>query len=106
MGADIVIAVDIDERMNEVPLSTFRKIGSVSERLITLQLNNMDTAECNGADIVIHPNVDGISLISTKKEDALRGLQAGEDAAVAAIPAIKKKLAEAGVSLAGGTRPQ
>jgi len=106
MGADIVIAVDIDERMNEVPISTFRKIGSVSERLITLQLNNMDTSECSGADIVIHPNLDGVSLISTKKEDALRGLQAGEDAAVAALPAIKKKLAEAGVSLAGGTHPQ
>lgn len=101
MGADIVIAVDIDERMDQVPISTFRKIGSVSERLIKLQLANLDTTECAGADIVIHPNVDGIGLISTRKEDALRGLKAGEEAAEAAIPEIKKKLKAAGVSLAG-----
>ncbi len=101
MGADIVIAVCIDERMEPVPLDTFRKIGSVSERLIKLQLHDVDSPQLAEADLVIHPNVDGISLISTKKSDAVKGLKAGEEAANAALPAIKKLLAEKGVSLAG-----
>jgi NTE family protein len=106
MGADIVIAVDIDERMLPVPLDNFRKMGSVSERLIKFQLRNIDEPELALADIVIHPNVDGIGLISTKKEDGVKGLKAGEEAANAAIPAIKKKLADAGIGLAGVARTQ
>lgn len=106
MGADIVIAVNIDEPMFKVPLDTFRRMGSVSQRLIKLQLRNSDEPECAAADVVIHPNLDGISLITTRKEDAIKGLKAGEEAAKAALPAIRKKLAEAGINLASATRPQ
>lgn len=101
MGADIVIAVNIDERMNEVPMDHFRKIGSVAERLIKLQLHDLDTPQCAAADVVIHPNTDGVSLISTKKEDAEKALNSGREAAIAAMPAIKKKLAENGINLSG-----
>jgi NTE family protein len=106
MGADFVIAVDIDERMDAVPLDSFRKMGSVSRRLLRLQLRNSDAPECAAADVVIHPNVDGITLITTSKEDAQKGLKAGEVAAKAAIPEIKRKLAAAGISVAGVSHPQ
>jgi NTE family protein len=105
MGADIVIAVCIDERMEPVPIDTFRKIGSVSERLIKLQLHDVDAPQLAKADIVIHPNVDGISLISTKKSDAATGLKAGEEAVAAALPAIKKLLSDKGIGLAGVSNP-
>ncbi len=101
MGADIVIGVCIDEKVNPEPIDSFRKVGSVAKRLIKLQLRDVDAPQLAEADLVIHPNVDGVSLISTKKEDALRGVKAGEDAARAALPALKKKLADAGVRLAG-----
>lgn len=104
MGADIVIAVCIDERVDPEPLDNFRKIGSVTRRLIKLQLHDVDAPQLAAADLVIHPDVDGISLISTKKSDAKNGLKAGEDAARASLPEIKKKLAEAGVALAGSVR--
>lgn len=97
MGADIVIAVDIDERFEPVSLNHFRKIGSVSRRMLKWDLDDMDKAQLANADIVIHPNVDGISLISTKKSDAKKALAAGTTAAQAAIPEIKRKLAEAGL---------
>lgn len=100
MGADFIIAVDVDERFQPVPLDTFRKIGSVAERIVKWQLATNDAPLCQQADIVIHPNVDGIGLVSTRKADLARAIEAGEQAAREALPDIKKKLAEVGVVLA------
>jgi NTE family protein len=94
MGPDIVIAVDVDERVNKMPLDDFRKVGSVSQRMIVLQLAEIDAPEISHADILIHPMVDGIGLISTKKSDARKAIKAGEDAARAALPAIRAKIAQ------------
>jgi NTE family protein len=92
MGPDVIIAVDVDERLNQLPLKYFRKVGSVSKRMIVMQLHEIDAPEIAHADIVIHPMVDGIGLISTKKSDARKAIKAGEDAARAALPAIRAKL--------------
>jgi NTE family protein len=97
MGADFVIAVDIDEKVEPVPLKEFMGAGSVSRRMIKLELNGLDQPMCNGADITIHPDTDGISLVSRKKSDGIKGIKAGEDAARAALPEIKRKLASLGV---------
>jgi NTE family protein len=97
MGGDIVIAVQIDERFGKEPASNFRKIGSVTRRMVKLQLAALDSFYERGADIVIHPNVDGISLISTKISDAKKAVAAGEVAGKAAIPAIKQKLTQIGM---------
>jgi NTE family protein len=100
LGADIVIAVDVDERIEQVPLDTFRRVGSIAERILLLQLANNDAAQTAVADVVIHPQVDGIGLISTKVSDTRRGLKEGELAAQEALPQIKAKLAKAqGLSL-------
>ena len=93
MGPDIVIAVDVDERVNKVPMETFRKAGSVSKRMVVLQLAEIDAPQIILADLVIHPQVDGIGLISTKKSDGRKAIKAGEEAARAALPAIRAKLA-------------
>jgi NTE family protein len=102
LGADFVIAVDVDERLREEPLHTFRKIGSVSARTITIQLATLDAPQLRRANIVIHPNVDGIGLISTKKQDARRAIAAGEAAAKEALPLIRQKLSQAGVAIEPG----
>ena len=99
MGADIVIAVDVDERFDPVPLDTFRAMGSMSKRMVALQLANVDAPQLKRADLVIHPMVDGIGLISTKAEDAKKAMRAGEKAAEEALPAIKAKLAQVGIAL-------
>ena len=97
LGADFVIAVDIDERVNPVELKEFKKAGSVARRMLKLELNGLDRPMCKGADIVIHPDTDGISLVSRSKADGVRGIKAGEDAARKALPEIKAKLASLGV---------
>ena len=97
MGADFVIAVNIDEPYLPVPLKTFKKPGSMTKRMVSWALFDIDTPQAELADVTIHPNTEGIGLISTRKSDAKRGIKAGEEAAIAALPLIKQKLKEIGV---------
>ncbi|MGD9683092.1 MAG: patatin-like phospholipase family protein [Candidatus Obscuribacterales bacterium] len=99
LGADVIIAVNIDEMMDPVKLDHFRKMGSVSKRLIKLQLQNLDQPLCEQACVTIHPDVTGIGLLSTSHEDAVKGIAAGEKAAREMMPALKKRLKECGVDI-------
>ncbi len=92
-GADIVIAVCVDEGLPKLPLDHFRKVGSVSKRMVSLELWANDKPYLKKADVVIHPELTGIGLVSTKIPDAQRALSEGEKAAKAAIPDIKAKIA-------------
>lgn len=94
MGADIVIAVDVDEQPCLVNEAEFKRLGSVAHRVLTLSLWKIDESQRHKADIVIHPNVNGIGLISTSKCDAKAAIAAGEKAAEAAVAEIKRKLNE------------
>lgn len=96
MGADFVIGVCVDERLKPVPLDTFRKVGSVTHRVVSVQLKNVDKPELANADVIIHPDVDGIGLLSTSRQDAIQAMAAGEKAVKEAIPLIKAKLAARG----------
>ncbi len=97
-GADIVIAVDIDERLPYESFDSFRKMGSVTKRMVTYELHHDDEPATKMADILIHPNVDGIGLVSTKKKDMVRAYEAGIKAAREAMPAIKAKLQQVGLT--------
>lgn len=97
MGADFVIAVVIDEHLYPQPLESFRKAGSVSRQAIKIQLADQDNVLAQGADIILHPDVDGVSLVSRKTSDGRRGIEAGEQAAEAALPELKRKLARLGI---------
>ena len=96
LGADIVIAVNIDEPFYPVPLSHLRKPGSMSERMVRWGLYDLDRSQAMLADVVIQPDTDGITLVSTSKKAAKQGVRAGEQAAQEALPLIRKTLAAAG----------
>lgn len=98
LGGDIVIAVQIDEHFKPEPQKNFTKIGSVARRMVKLQLAALDSFHERNADLVIHPNVDGVGLISTKISDAKSAIAAGEAAARNSLPAIKAKLNAAGIA--------
>jgi NTE family protein len=100
MGGDLVIAVDVDERFDQVPLESFKVLGSVTKRIVNLQLASSDAMQLQRADIVIHPDVDGIGLISTKTRDSKQAIASGEKAAWEAIPAIQNKLRQLGLAMA------
>jgi NTE family protein len=92
LGAQLVIAVDVDERFEPKPDKAFRKIGSVAGRVLTLHLAKVDESQVKDADVVIHPNVNGISLVSTKRKNINDAILAGEEAARQAIPELRAKL--------------
>lgn len=92
MGADVVIAVDVDERLTKIPPDTFRKIGSVSYRCVNMHLAKLDQPQLEAADLVVHPNVDGVKLLSRNMKDIDICLKAGEEATQKAIPEIRKLL--------------
>lgn len=98
MGADFVIAVDIDEEMKETPLKTFRGLGSMARQALKIQLHTFDTPNAKTADVYIHPDTTGIHLVSFNKKDGQAGIDAGVAAARAAMPELKKKLASLGLT--------
>ncbi len=99
MGADFVIAVNIDEHVSEVPLHKFRALGSMAKQALRIDLNHSDAELCAKANVVIHPNTDGITLISRKKSDGVMGIEHGVRAAREAMPEIRSKLLAAGIAL-------
>lgn len=96
MNCDYVIAVDVDEKMDPVPLKTFRAIGSVARRALNIGLSRIDSYQTTLSTkmTIIHPDVRGITLLSLDKTDAKRAVEAGEKAAREALPTIKQQLAE------------
>lgn len=98
LGGDVVIAVQIDERFVKEPPAAFRKAGSVTQRMVKLQLAALDSFYEREAEVIIHPNVDGVSLISTKVGDAKHAIAAGESAARDSLPFIKKRLQQVGIA--------
>jgi hypothetical protein len=61
-------------------------------------LYDIDDAQCQMADITIHPYTKGISLISTRRKDAIKGIQAGEEAATYMLPQLRQVLRDAGIT--------
>lgn len=99
MGADIVIAVNIDHPFGERDKDAFRRVGSVAQWMLDWDLFSLDRAQSEIADITIHPDTAGISLISRSKKDARKGVIAGEQAATALLPKIRETLSAYGVAL-------
>lgn len=95
MGADIVIAVSLDDEPDlTVKESEFEKVGSVSHRVLTMHLSSVDREQLKAANVVIRPEVEKIGLMSTSAKDAKSAIDAGEHAALASIEAIKQLLKE------------
>jgi NTE family protein len=101
MGADIVIAINIDEPLNQSELKQFRKLGSVTKRMVKWDLSSIDGPQEEIADIVIHPDTSGVSLVTASREEAVKAIDAGKVAAEAALPRIREKLKEAGAVVQG-----
>lgn len=92
LGADFVIAVDIDDDLKLLDKKDFRRIGSVSRRAVNMQLSSLDSFQQDKADFLIHPDVSGIDLLDGNPSDARRAIKSGEDIAKELIPELKRKL--------------
>ncbi len=93
MGADLVIAVDVSTPTQGDADSRL----AVMHRAIDIMGKGLRENEMGQADVVITPDLSGIS--STDFDDRMRAILAGERAAQAALPQIREKLAQRGVVL-------
>ena len=84
-------------------LDSFKSLGSVAKRMVSYQLASSDGIQLQFADVVIHPIVDGIGLITTKPRDAQQAMRAGEQAARNILPLIEAKLQAAQRAIAGSS---
>lgn len=97
LGADFVIAVNVDEQF-DAKRREFHKILSVAHRVVNMTLVKVDEDQVKAADIVIQPDVHDIYLLSGKTSDGKKAMKAGESAAEAALPEIRRKIEAAAMA--------
>ena len=93
LGADFVIAVNVDQPFHEQDAIHFTKLGSVTDRLINWDLWDLDKPQERVAEFIIHPDTTGISVITTSPKAAKKAYEAGVKAAEDALPELRKLLA-------------
>lgn len=91
-GADIVIAVLVDEPLRELPEHDFYSYKGIANRLGDILLAVTDEHQLQFADIVINPDVSSISILSNDPRDTEKAIRAGEAAARMAMPSIRRKM--------------
>ncbi len=87
-GADIVIAVLVDEPMQKIPARKFRSYKGVASRMADIVLAVADERQLQFADVVINPDVTTIPVLTKKSFYAEKAELSGELAAKKALPAI------------------
>ncbi|MBP7861829.1 patatin-like phospholipase family protein [bacterium] len=91
-GADIVVAVLVDNPLKILPAIEFRSLSGILGRMTDVMLAVADARQLPFADIIINPDVSGIGVVNGTREDAKRAILAGETATRKALPEIKKRL--------------
>ncbi|PZM77923.1 MAG: hypothetical protein DKT66_26985 [Candidatus Melainabacteria bacterium] len=91
-GADIVIAVLVDEPLKVVPAKRFRHLSGIFERLGDVMLAVSDARQLPFADIIINPQVSGLPVLKGDADDARKAILAGETATRKALPDIRRVL--------------
>jgi NTE family protein len=76
----IFVASDVDETFPRLEPRNFKRMGSVSKRVLSMFLAQIDRPQLNQADLVIKPQLFGISFLSGKRADALKAIKLGEEA--------------------------
>lgn len=89
LGADIVIAVDISTRPNDKPV---RDTIDLLLRTFAIMGNAIADAELPLADVLIKPNI--VQLSGADFQSRHLAILEGERAGMAAIPELKRKIAE------------
>lgn len=91
-GADVVVAVLVDEPLRRMPESAFSSYRTTASRLADIVLAVTDEHQLKYANIIIHPDVSGIAMLADNPENVDRAIRAGEVAARKALPEIRKQM--------------
>lgn len=86
MGAQYIVAVETDARMQQIDKSKLKNIAGLLDRVASIGLSIIDEYHIQKADLVISPKIDNISVFSFNKENSRLALKAGEVAAEKSLP--------------------
>lgn len=98
-GADVVVAVLVDEPLRLLPEKSFYTYKGIASRLADIVLAVTDEHQLQFANVVINPDVSGIPILSDDPAHVLKAIQSGEEAARKALPELRKAM-----KLNGGTK--
>jgi len=98
MGADLVIAVDVNEPLKKLEPKDLMSISKTGNRMTSIMLAVADELHLKIADVIINPKVTGIGLLSKDKADFHKAVKEGEKAALEAVPEIKRQIANYGLT--------
>lgn len=93
-GAGMVVAVLVDEPLTKVPAKRFMHLQWIASRMADIVLAIADERQLQFADMVVNPNVSGIPILSKNAADVKKAEDAGYQAALKAIPEIRKRMSE------------
>ncbi|MBX9573773.1 MAG: patatin-like phospholipase family protein [Candidatus Obscuribacterales bacterium] len=91
-GADVVLAVLVDEPLRKLPEKSFYTFKGVAQRLADIVLAVTDEHQLQFANVVVNPDVSGIPILGDNEQNILKAVRAGEIAARKALPEIRKQL--------------
>lgn len=91
-GADIVIAILVDEPLRPVAAKRFMRMRNIASRVADVVLAVNDEHQLQFADIIINPDVSKIPVLWKNPEFIRRGILAGELATEKAIPTIRRMI--------------
>ena len=94
MGADIVIAVDVDSNLETSELNDFRSFEGVIVRVINLGLKAQSEHILDKADIVISPQLAGVGTLDLDPKSLQEAIKTGEEEANKVISKIKNLIDE------------
>lgn len=91
-GADVVLAVLVDEPLRKLPEKAFYTYKGVAQRLADIVLAVTDEHQLQFANVIVNPDVSGIPILGDNKENVQKAIKSGEEAARRALPEIRKQL--------------
>ncbi len=90
MGADIVIAVDVDAKLETIRSDSFTSYEGIITRVIALGLQAQSRSVLDRADVIIIPDLNDVGFFDLNPKSLSTAIRVGEEAAQKAIPLIKK----------------
>ncbi len=98
IGADIVIAVDVDPTIKVEDAKNFARLKNVLLRVSDIGLAELDLREELEADIPIRPETNGIKIMTGNKKCLEEAINNGEQSATEALPKIMSILQQHGIA--------
>ena len=92
MGADIVIAVNVDTTLHPVQAHEMCSLRRVAGRVADIFMWSKDSTSATEANLTIFPDVDAVRVIEKHPAKVRLSVEQGEIAARKALPDIRKLL--------------